>query len=166
MLEAGCAAGRDCKLLADRGLRVVGIDLSKNLLAIAKGKYPEIEFVEGNFLNLPFADQSFNGIWAHASLLHLETIEAVEKALTEFNRVLKPRGLLLVAVKKQMAKEKTSVVSDKISGHERFFRWFTLPELKTLLTEAGFTIMTLTEKEDQAGRGEVTWLMALARKAH
>jgi len=47
--------------------------------AIARTTYPEIKFVEGNFLNLPFADQSFDGIWAHASLLHLETVKAVEK---------------------------------------------------------------------------------------
>lgn len=165
VLDAGCAAGRDTKLLHDRGLHVVGIDLSQSLLEIAREKYPEIEFVAGNFLNLPFADASFAGVWAHASLLHLETVTEVEVALGEFNRVLKANGVLHVFVKQQLGAEKTSVVSDAFSNHDRFFQWFTLAEIQELLQKAGFTILEIQDNlPDPGGRAEVKWINAFARK--
>jgi ubiquinone/menaquinone biosynthesis C-methylase UbiE len=129
VLDAGCAAGRDCGLLKDRGLVPAGIDLSEPLIEIARNKHPDIEFRQGNILNLPFEDESFDGVWAHASLVHFETTEEVVKALREFNRVLKPDGVIHVFVKQQLGDEKTSVVSDKLSGHDRFFQWFTGDEV-------------------------------------
>ena len=99
----------------------IGIDLSKSLIEIARNKHPDIEFRQGNILNLPFEDESFDGVWTHASLVHLETTEEVVRALREFNRVLKPGGVMHVFVKQQLGNEKTSVVSDTLSGHERFF---------------------------------------------
>ena len=74
----------------------IGIDLSKSLIEIARNKHPDIEFRQGNILNLPFEDESFDGVWAHASLVHLETTEEVVRALREFNRVLKPGGVMLI----------------------------------------------------------------------
>jgi len=65
--------------------------------------------------------------------------------LAEFNRVLKPQGVIHVAVKKQPGDKKT--------------------ELEKLLIEAGFTIEDITDTYvDRGGRSEVTWVVALARK--
>lgn len=165
VLDAGCAAGRDCRLLRDRGLIPVGIDLSRPLVEIARKRNPDIEFRQGNILNLPFEDEFFDGVWAHASLVHFETTEDVVKALKEFNRVLKPNGIIHVFVKQQSGKEKTSVISDKLSGHDRFFRWFTKHEVQQLLDKTGFAIIDLQgDYEDPAGRDEVKWVVALAKK--
>ena len=57
VLDAGCAAGRDCRLLKDRGLKPVGLDLSKGLLEIARKKHPVIKFQHGNMLELPFENE-------------------------------------------------------------------------------------------------------------
>ena len=165
VLDAGCAAGRDCKLLKDRNLTPIGIDLSEPLLIIARKKYPNIEFKQANFLNLPFEDAIFDGVWAHASLLHLETIKDVLKALKEFYRVLKPNGIIHVLVKQQQGKEKTTIISDKISGHDRFFQWFTKDEIKSLLEKVGFTIQKIQDEyKDPAGRKDVKWIIVLAKK--
>lgn len=166
VLDAGCAAGRDCRLLKDRGLVPIGIDLSEPLIAIARSKHPDIEFRQGNILNLPFEDEFFDGVWAHASLVHFETTEDVVKALKEFNRILKPNGIIHVFVKQQSGKEKTSVISDKLSGHDRFFQWFTKHEVQQLLDKTGFAIIDLQgDYEDPAGRDEVKWVVALAKKS-
>lgn len=165
VLDVGCAAGRDSKILSNLGLSVTGVDLSKSLLRIARENCPEITFVHANFLNLPFAKESFDGIWANASLLHLEEFFQVEQAAREFNRVLKKGGILHIFVKQQSGEEKTSVVSDQISHHERFFRWFTGDEVKNLLTENGFVILHLRDDlPDPGGREEVRWICALAKK--
>src|SRR5579859_2041110 len=96
VLDAGCGAGRDTHLLAERGLSVVGLDLSHGLLEEAKKRYPACEFREGSFLGIPYENSMFDGIWAQASLVHLETIRDVEKAMSEFGRVLKVGGILHV----------------------------------------------------------------------
>lgn len=168
VLDAGCAAGRDSRLLSKKGLNVTGIDLSVGLIEAARRGNPNLEFVQGDFLNLPFSDSCFDGIWAHASLLHLETVDDVKKALSEFSRVLKRSGVIHVLVKAQTDEKKFVVVSDTLSEHDRFFQFFKEKEIRDLLNQAGFE----TEKIEQykeidknpKGRPEVEWILYLGKK--
>lgn len=164
VLDAGCASGRDTNLLRLRGLNPIGLDLSTSLLDIARQRYPDLKFVEGNFLKLPFPNHSFGGVWAHACLLHLETTKDVIKALKEFNRVLKPNGIIHVFVKQQLGKDKTSIVSDKLSSHVRFFQWFTKDEMNNLMKKTQFTILKIEDNiPDLSRRSEVKWVRVLAK---
>lgn len=163
VLDAGCAGGRDCGELKSRGMDVVGVDISSGLIEYAKKHHPDIEFHEGSFLNLPFEDGVFSGVWSRASLLHLETIEEVRQALREFNRVLRVEGILFIFVKQQLGEEKTSVVSDTLSGHERFFRWFNKEEIIGLLEETGFSMVKI-EDNLTTDRKELKWILGLAKK--
>lgn len=169
VLDAGCAAGRDSNLLRQKGFNVTGLDISAGLLEIAKQKFPDITFIEGNFLSLPFEDAEFDGIWAHQSLLHLETTADVDKALAEFHRVLKPDGILLVLVKAQTGKDKTAIVTDDFSNHDRFFQYFTQDEIKERLEQAGFKLARIehykeTDKNPE-GRSDVELIFSISRKA-
>lgn len=164
VLDAGCAGGRDTKLMADRGVDIVGIDLSTKLIKVAKLKYPTIKFIEGNFLNLPFENNLFGGVWSHGSLLHFETINEVVKALKEFNRVLLPGGILHLFLKEKTTDKKFDVVLDSLSGHDRFFQYFTKEEVKKYLEETNFKIIKLEEVKDPAGRIDVKWILCLAIK--
>lgn len=168
VLDAGCGAGRDTHLLSLRGLEVTGIDLSEGLLSEAKKAYPRLNFVHGDIRSLRFENASIDGIWAHASLLDLETVEDVTKALSEFSRVIKKHGILHVFVKAQTGSEKTAVVSDALSHHDRFFQYFTREELTLLLKRAGFALLSLEQfretERNPHGRPEVEWLLALAKK--
>ena len=150
------------------GLNVIGLDLSKRLLGVARHKFPDITFVEGNLLNLPFEDASFDGIWSNTSLLHLEAVDDVRKSLAEMNRVLKPSGVLHVVVKAQTSNQKTAVVSDKLSGQDRFFQYFTINELSKLVEESSFKLINIKEYSEietiPHGRPEVRIIWALARK--
>ena len=168
VLDAGCAAGRDAAELARRGIEPIGIDLSSNLIKIAKKRYPSIKFVQGNFLKLPFKNSYFQGVWAHASLLHLDSVKDVKKALSEFYRVLQKGGIIHVYVKAQTGRKKYAIVKDKLSKHDRFFQFFKRNELKKLIKNAGFKMIKIeqyneTEKNPK-GRKEVEWIDCLARK--
>ena len=168
VLDAGCASGRDSKLLLDKEISVIGIDLSSELIKIAKKNYPDIKFVEGNFLNLPFIDKMFGGIWAHASLLHFENTEDVFKALSEFYRVLMKNGIIHVLVKAQTTINKYNIVIDKLSKHNRFFQFFTKEEIKDLLQRSSFKIIKLEHyreiDKNPNGRPEVEWIVCLGKK--
>jgi ubiquinone/menaquinone biosynthesis C-methylase UbiE len=169
VLDAGCAAGRDCQLFANKGFKVTGVDVSKGLLEIARRSVPEANFIFANFLKLPFEDESFNGVWAHQSLLHLETQEDVKDALREFWRVLKPNGTLLVLVKAQTGNSKTAIVSDSFSKHDRFFQYFSTDEVASLLSGSDFKnsrISTYREiDKNKNGRPDVNLILAISNKA-
>ena len=168
VLDAGCGSGRDTNLFRQSGFSAVGLDLSTELIKDARKRFPNEEFVEGNLLQLPFPDESFDGTWAHASLLHLDTEDDMRKALSEFHRVLKTNGVLHVLVKAQTGSEKTAVVEDTVVGHKRFFQYFTQDELQELLTEAGFNQEMIRQYNDTEefpdGNPNLEWILALSRK--
>ncbi len=94
--DMGCGPGHIARYLADRGLEMIGVDLSPGMLAQAAALNPDIEFHRGNMLELDQADQSWAGIAAFYSIIHIPRAQ-VGTALAEMRRVLKPGGLLLLA---------------------------------------------------------------------
>jgi ubiquinone/menaquinone biosynthesis C-methylase UbiE len=89
VLDVGCGPGYVCAASTERGARAVGLDFSKAMIAIARNMFPQIEFREGDALNLPFGDASFDRVIANFSLLH---IADPERACAQARRVLKPGG--------------------------------------------------------------------------
>ena len=159
VLDAGCGSGRDTALLSRKGFSVTGIDISKGLLDVARRSFPDLNFIEGNLLRLPFIEADFDGIWAHASLVHFETLFDVKKALSEFYRVLKTGGILHVLVKSKIGKNKTEIASDG-----RFFRYFSEGEIKDLLEEIGFKLILLKKYNETGENPNTEWVLALAKK--
>src|SRR5687767_5928403 len=53
VLDAGCGTGRHTAWLAQQGARVTGVDPSSAMLAHARTKCPDVDFVEGTFATLP-----------------------------------------------------------------------------------------------------------------
>jgi ubiquinone/menaquinone biosynthesis C-methylase UbiE len=82
--------------LARHGARVVGIDLSPGMVAAGRKEYPEVEFRQGDFLDLPARDAEFGAAVALYSIIHLEPGE-LTPAFAEMRRVLRPSGLVLVS---------------------------------------------------------------------
>jgi len=165
VLEAGCGPGRESEIFLKHGAEIAGVDMSEGLLNIARVKNPQAKYSKEDFRKLSFANSSFDGVWAHASLVHLEQISDVESSLKEFHRVLKPGGYLYVYVKAQTGTNKTAVVTDSLSKHDRFFRYYTPEEMTELLTKAGFEIKAKEMQEDQHGRAEVKWIEIIAKKS-
>lgn len=168
VLDVGCGPGRDSNLLTQQQLNVTGIDLSHGFIEVAKRKYPSIAFLEGDMLSLPFPDKQFDGVWSNTSILHFETLKEVKLAIAEMFRALKVNGVLHLLVKARTGDEKTAIVTDKLSNHDRFFQYFTTDELTALIENAGFTMISIEQypETDRVpyGRPEVELIHALARK--
>ncbi|WP_353648944.1 class I SAM-dependent methyltransferase [Nakamurella sp. A5-74] len=97
VLDAGCGPGHWTALLVELGTPAYGMDLSPAMVAIARGRRPDVRFEIGSVLELSDADSSVGGILAHFSLIHLPP-PLVDAALAEFARVAEPGAPLLVGV--------------------------------------------------------------------
>ena len=164
ILDAGSGPGHDTKMFSDMGYDVTGIDISTKLLDVARKKFPHCSFVEGDLLSLRFDDQTFDGIWSQASLLHLETVDEVKNALNEFHRVLKPHGILYVRVKEQQRGQAKTIVVNDTGEHRRFFRFFTKEELGKLFINSGFSIIESEIQDSTHGISEGSIIMIIGKK--
>lgn len=94
--DLGCGPGHVAAWLAERGVAAVGIDVSRAMVAIGRSEYPQVEFREGDLLQLPGSDGEFGAAIAFYSIIHLEPSE-LGRAFGEVRRVLRPGGLFLVS---------------------------------------------------------------------
>ena len=88
VFDVGCGAGRDASYLVNKGLSITGIDFSEKLIEIAKKKVKSGKFLVMDFEKLSFPKNSFDGIWASASLYHIPR-ENLLNVLKKLNLVLK-----------------------------------------------------------------------------
>jgi demethylmenaquinone methyltransferase/2-methoxy-6-polyprenyl-1,4-benzoquinol methylase len=95
-LDVACGSGKLTALLA--GIagpngRVVGLDFSKQMLEVARTDHPGVEFLDGDALNLPFDDGSFD---ASTIAFGLRNLADPVRGLREMLRVVKPGGRAVV----------------------------------------------------------------------
>jgi len=92
VLDACCGTG-DLAVAASKAgaASVVGLDFSEQMLERARHKAPELEFVQGDVLALPFEDASFESAVVGFGVRNVEDLEA---ALKELRRILRPGGRL------------------------------------------------------------------------
>ncbi len=162
VLDAGCAAGRDSQILSSFGLEVIGVDLSQKLIELAREKLSNIEFVKADLLDLPFENSSFDGIWASASLVHLETKAQVKRVLVEFERVLKHDGILYLCVQNR-GEQRSSWAKDVHSKEGRFFQFLKLAELKSLVMTSGLEVVDAFERK--SSRPGIDWSVVYSKKS-
>jgi SAM-dependent methyltransferase len=157
LIDLGCGAGRDLRSLRNSGFPTVGLDLSERLVAIAK-TYAEAPVVVGDMRRLPFADDTFGGAWASASLLHLPRSD-IGYALAEIRRVLAKNGVLFVSLKYGRG------IARDAGG-----RWFTLvdpDELQRVLMVADFEVLMMQVDPRPAAEldvGDSQWISCLAAR--
>jgi demethylmenaquinone methyltransferase / 2-methoxy-6-polyprenyl-1,4-benzoquinol methylase len=91
VLDACCGTGDLAIGARGRGADVVGLDFSERMLERAARKEPQIEWVQGDVLALPFEDASFDAVTVGFGVRNVEDLEA---GVRELRRVLRPGGRL------------------------------------------------------------------------
>ncbi|MDR3571493.1 MAG: class I SAM-dependent methyltransferase [Candidatus Pacebacteria bacterium] len=99
LLDVGCGTGNLIARISSTGAGITGIDYSPAMIGRAREKCPEANFLIGDSVAaLPFADESFTSLVC-CNVLYALSDPA--KALTEFFRVLKPNGSLVLVTPKR-----------------------------------------------------------------
>ncbi len=98
-LDVGCGEGHNTRLLAARGARMVGIDISENFVHHAREAEEAeplgIRYRRASAVELPFGGGSFDFAVAFMSLMDMPEVEGV---LAEVYRVLRPGGFLQFSI--------------------------------------------------------------------
>jgi SAM-dependent methyltransferase len=93
--DVGCGPGYVTGHLHDLGVDAFGIDISPEMIAIARRDYPDLRFEVGTMTDLDLADDSVAGVLAFWSVIHVPD-HAMPGVFEQFRRVLRPGGPLLV----------------------------------------------------------------------
>lgn len=156
ILDFGCGSGRDTKYFLDKGYLVEAVDGSAELCRRAS-EYAGIQVKQMLFEELDAAEK-YDGIWACASILHLEK-EALKDVLKKMTAALKTDGVIY-----------TSFKWGDFAGERggRHFTDFTLETFEKYIQEVPELQMEeyWITSDVRLGRGEEKWLNLILRKAH
>ena len=141
ILELGCGTGSFTSELARSGADITAIDVSPELLEIAKANWSaaNVRYEIQNAYALTYSDATFDSVVGSSILHHLE----IEEALREIYRVLKPGGTIYFTepnmLNPQIAIQKNVPWIKRRLGDSpdetAFFRW----SLRRLLTQTGYS---------------------------
>ncbi|MGH2401723.1 MAG: class I SAM-dependent methyltransferase [Candidatus Limnocylindria bacterium] len=143
VLDVGTGTGTAAGLARGEGRHIIGLDGAPGMLEIARGRLPDVELVEADFLQLPQADASVDVVLAVHALLFADDRVA---ALREWRRVARRGGRLSLSVPGP-----GDVVPSTVLGpvYDRYgIRWggtdYPRPaELSQWATDAGWGVSTV-----------------------
>ena len=154
VLDIGSGPGRDGLLLKEKGISVVCLDASTEMIKMCEEK--GLESILGDFAALPCDNKSFGGVWAYTSLLHVPKSE-ISKALSEIHRVLHNGGMLglgMIEGNTEGYRESSGVTTP------RWFSFYTKEEIEHLLAQHGFSVLYF----EQFRPGSKNYLNFIAQK--
>jgi ubiquinone/menaquinone biosynthesis C-methylase UbiE len=162
--DLGCGPGHDAAALAARGLTPTGIDPSHGLLLEAR-RHEELAgaLVQADARRLPFAGDSFDGIWACASLLHVPKRD-IGRALTEMYRILRPGGILFTSMSEGGQPGPIHVESDGLA--QRLYYYHGEEAWASLVAAPGFVLVdhAVNRWSGHFNPGSSGWIETFARK--
>jgi len=174
VLDVGCGVGRISLFLAEKGYKVIGVDVSESLIIkareLSKKKDLDINFIITDGIELPFDDETYDVIIGFKFLCYIPTSQLRHEYLKNLYRILKPGGILLLTqnivpeeyideardeyFQSCSASQFTSLEQgDNFPLGDGFVHWFTEKHLLDELSDTKFLIEQFDTDEAHAGEG-------------
>jgi SAM-dependent methyltransferase len=162
ILDVGCGGGIKTRYILSKGYRAMGIDFSDKMIEIAQRENPKVEFKVLDIYDIDTLEETFDGIFVQAVLLHIPKARVLE-VLTKMKKKLNPNGLLYIAVKgirDDGIEEDVKIENDYGYEYERFFSYFSLSELKGYLEQLGLTVVWEGSKDSN----QTNWVQIIGKR--
>jgi SAM-dependent methyltransferase len=161
ILDLGCGPGHHSRVFEHNGFNVQGIDLSTEMIAIAKKEVSGANFQVMDILDLNLEKELFDGIWASASLLHIPK-KNLKSVLKQLKSALAKEGVLYISLKKG---EGSEVLEDnRYGGVDKYYVYYQLEEIDKILTSVGFKIIDREQKERRDFYDTNPWIHVFCKK--
>jgi SAM-dependent methyltransferase len=146
LLDIACGGGGFLACAARTGVKCTGVDFSDAMIEHARGRFPGLDFQQGDAEALAYGDGTFDCVSMNFGILHLEN---PERALREIHRVLVPGGVMAFTVWAQPeeargfqivreALERFGDPATSLPAGPPFFQFSDPGETRRALTECGF----------------------------
>jgi len=154
VLDLGCGPAQASAHMRDAGFRPDPVDASQGMVDLANSTY-DIGARVMTFDDLD-ATSEYDGVWANFSLLHAPFAD-LPRHLTDIAHALRPSGVLHIGMKTGEGEHRDAI--------ERLYTYITVPQLRDLLGDAGFDVLTVEEGEELGCAGTVDpYVIMRARK--
>lgn len=156
ILDAGCGPGVVVHHLLEQGYDAFGIDVSKDMLKLAREGGHGNRFFEQDMVSLPTPAQQYDGIWCKGAFPYVEKGGAAG-VLQDFYDYLSPSGILYIDVPTERWKtKKLREWSGKKRASLGSINTYSIEEFYGML-EGKFEILQISSDD---------WLCALTRKVN
>jgi ubiquinone/menaquinone biosynthesis C-methylase UbiE len=153
VLDVGCGAGIPAtRFLVESGFDVTGVDFSESMLGFARRNVPEARFIKEDMTELGFKDNSFDGLTACESIIHVPR-EKHSLLFQSFHRIIKPNGAMLISIGSSDWE-----ATDEFYGARMFWSHYRPEKSLQMIKDAGFKIVF--GKQIVSGKEKYYWVLA------
>jgi SAM-dependent methyltransferase len=166
VVDAGCGVARWPIYLRQQGRRVFGLEYSHDACVIARENDPGLEVIESDVRMTPLANDSVDAVLSLGVVEHDE--EGPMAALREAHRILKPGGVLLLAVPFNNLLRRVLVnrLLSLVTWKRRRANWslgfaeyrFSCREVRTFLADCGFEVVSAHPNDLRPPRNMGLWV--------
>lgn len=117
ILEIGVGTGNLAGKFLQNKYQIIGIDQSRQMLAVAKEKYPKLRVRLGEFLKIPYENQMFDAIVSTYAFHHLNE-EEKRVGIAEMMRVLKKDGKIVLGDLMFQNKDEEQIIRSTLSSEQ------------------------------------------------
>ena len=153
ILDFGCGPGRDVNVFKEMGHRPTGLDGSKEFCKMTQ-QLSNCPILHQRFLHLELEDNSFDGIFANASLFHVPSLE-LPRVLRELHCALRKEGILF-----------SSNPRGNIEGwqEQRYGHYMEFEVSEIYLKQSGFKIIDHYYRPSGKPREHQPWLAIVSQR--
>jgi malonyl-CoA O-methyltransferase len=137
VLDLGCGTGRISAQLATGANKVLGVDIARGMIELARHRYPlaNTEFIVADAENLPLAGSCVDGVF---SSMALQWCRPLDKVLKELFRVMKPKACGTLAIMAQGSLTELNQSWQRLGQSAHINRFDSLTTMKQSAQSAGF----------------------------
>ncbi|MBD1902500.1 class I SAM-dependent methyltransferase [Trichocoleus sp. DQ-A3] len=157
ILDLGCGPGRDLLVFKRQGHTVIGLDATPAFVEMAR-QAADCEVWQQSFFNLDLPPETFDGIFANASLLHVPHSQMV-KVLKDLHQTLVPGGAIIISI----CRGDSEGYSVRPTGY-RFVSGWEYETLAPCLEQADFEILHHYYRPPGLPCEAQSWLVMVARR--